>query len=162
MIDGTYLAEKLRLRCIEDGDCLIWQGAMNERGPSMKVGGKQYSVRQAVWSNRAGRPFPKGWVATVGCGRKACLEHVVGMTRAAFNAKLNKRINPIRSRKVAAAKRANSRLSQDAVRAIRLDDRPMAVVAAEHGISTAYGYMLRREEFRKDFGGFADGLGARP
>ncbi len=162
MIDGTYLAEKLRLRCIEDGDCLIWQGAMNERGPSMKVGGKQYSVRQAVIVNRTGKPFPKGWVATVSCKRKACLEHVVAMTRAAFNTKLNKQANPMRSRRVASAKRANSRLSQEAVLAIRLDDRPMAVVAAEHGISTAYGYMLRRGEFRKDYGSHFSGLGARP
>lgn len=164
ILDGEYLASKLAAKCVEDGDCLIWQGAMNDRGPVLTFDRKQYSVRALVWMQRNG-PIPDGKVMSVECGRRRCLEHVQATTRSVLCVRSNL-VNPQhRAAQIAKAKRAGSRLSQEAVQAIVMDDRHISIVAAEHGISEGYAYMLKRGQFRRDYSspfiGLFTQLGAR-
>ena len=162
MSEGAYLMDRIRARCREDGDCLIWTGAMNERGPVVTVDRKQLSVRRVAWEERNGKPFPTGKVASVDCEDKACIEHIVPRTRSQLNARTNRRHSSIaRAAKVSATKRQNSKLSDADVIEIRMTDRPMKEIAAEKGISTVYAYLIRRGDFRRDYSSPFAGLGAR-
>ena len=160
--EGAYLVARAMARCTEDGDCLIWDGATNARGPVLTHKQVQYSLRRLVWEDKFKKPFPADRLASVSCGHKACLAHVVARTRAIVNSLSAKQFGALKGRAAALAVRAKSKLSQEAVRAIRIDERRAEEVAAEHGITAAYVYMLRRGEFRRDYSSPFAGLGARP
>lgn len=161
MTEGPYLMSVIRSRCVEEGDCLIWPGAANTRGPVATYHRKQHSLRQVAWSDRHGKPFPPGRVASINCGRPLCLVHVTAKTWA----QLNSRTPTMAARaQVATGKRRGSKLSDAAVAEILTSEERVVDLAGRHGISTAYAYMIRRGQNRKNYASpFAGlfGLGAR-
>lgn len=148
MNEGAYLMEKIRSRSIEEGDCLLWTGACNTRGPVATVGQKQYSLRQVAWSDKHGKPFPSGRVGSSGCNDPRCLAHVVAKTWKQLN---SRRPTAAHRAKIAIGKCRDSKLDDAAVAEIRLSDEPMTVLASRHRISKAYGYMIKRGECRRDY-----------
>jgi hypothetical protein len=161
MNEGAYLMNVIRSRCVEEGDCLIWPGAANARGPVATHHQKQYSLRQIAWSQKNGKPFPSGRVASTNCGRALCLKHVTAKTWA----QLNSRTPTLAAKaQVAIGKRRGSKLSDAAVAEILTSEERVVDLAGRHGISTAYAYMIRRGQNRKNYASpFAGlfGLGAR-
>ena len=158
MTDGAYLMDKIRARCVEEGDCLIWPGAFITRGPVATYKQKQYALRRVVWEERNGKPIPKGRMPSPNCGNPRCLEHVVAKTWSQLN---SRPVSSAQKAKTAAAKRVGSKLSDEGVAAIRLWSGPVAEVAAMQGISKAYAYMIRRGQNRIDYSSPFAGLGAR-
>lgn len=162
MTDGTYLMQRIRARCTEEGDCLIWPGGINARGPVVTVKRKQFSIRRLAWEHKHGIPFPKGKLASLDCEHAACIVHVVPRTWSEVNARTSKRHSSVaRAAKMAATKRRVSKLSDADVAEIRATDRPIKEIAKEKGISCVYAYLIRRGDWRKDYSSPFAGLGAR-
>lgn len=60
-------------RCVEDGECLIWQGATNKSGtPQMRNLGVMDGVRRVV-ARLHGRTIVAGRIAIADCGHQLCV-----------------------------------------------------------------------------------------
>ena len=163
------LIDTIRARCVEDGDCLRWQGAaVGGRHPSMPHGTKRGAlVRRLVWEATHG-PIPPGKIIRCTCGTPLCVavEHLKLTTFAKLGKELGAvglMSGPIRSANIAAAKRAGSqaKLSQEAVRAIRESGERGTVLAARYRISEATVSKIRKHQVRREFAGNPwQGLGA--
>jgi hypothetical protein len=163
-IDADYLANRVMWRCEEYGDCCLWTGARNPRGPVVSVKNVEYPLRKAVWECTHDESAPPGMVVTTTCREHLCLnpDHVILMTRAQLNRRTLKTGNhKLRLMNIAIARRKASPLSDEAVRAIRLDGERAPDAAAKHGVSVAYVYMLRANKFRRELSTPFAGLGAR-
>jgi hypothetical protein len=155
MTEASYLLNKIRTRCIEEGDCLLWPGAVCTRGPVATVKGVQYSLRRVAWENKNGKPFPSGRVASPSCGNPRCLAHISAMTWAQLNTRPTSISHRVRT---ALARRKGSKLSDEAVNDIRYGGGRAEEAAERHNISAAYVYMIRRDQCRKDYSSPFHGL----
>lgn len=162
----TTLAERVRLRCIECGDCLIWQGSSSRgKHPQIKIAGHTVSVRKALWVEKHG-PVPDGMEVAQTCETRNCVEHIEAQTRK----KIARRVaatgvyaSPTRCAKIAAAKReSNSGLTREQAMDIRYGAGTLQEAADRHGISRVSAGCIRRGERWKEYGGVFAGLGARP
>ena len=64
----------LHSRCIEEGDCWIWQGACDGHGkPQVRHLGKTVYVRRLMRELKDGRRIPTGKVVACKCGMDKCV-----------------------------------------------------------------------------------------
>lgn len=166
--------ENIKARCKEVGDCWEWQLQVNSRNgvPLWNLGKgkdkKKVSPKREAWKIVKGMDVPDGRVITNShsCGNQKCCnpDHLVCVTKAERlrrTVKTGKLHTPATAAKIAKTKRAKSKLSQEAVDEFLFSNEPVPVLAAKHGITEAYGYMLRRGEHRKSMSNPFAGLGAR-
>jgi hypothetical protein len=96
-------------------------------------------------------------VATYKCGNHKCCNpaHLTVMTNNELAKRSTKiKINyahPLRRHRVAAARRAKSKLDFERVRAIREDPRTQREIAAEHGITQQTVSLIKRGEMWRDY-----------
>lgn len=165
MNDDNYLMARIRARCHEDGDCLIWEGAANNRGPIFTVDKKEQSVRRAAWEAKHGVEFPKGKLARRCTESVMCVNpsHIVPVTRA----QITKHVMDAKPAMVKYAERVKGhrarglKFGDDAVRDIRTSGDHWSVLMERHGCSRTYVFMLRRGQYRKDQSNPFAGLGSR-
>lgn len=155
--------ENIKARCTEVGECWEWNLQMVQRGaiPIWSVGSKdKVYPRREAWKLHTGREVPEGCYITnfhTCANRKCCNPEHSGPKRrekvhqnTIKSGKLH--TDAIRA-KISATKRAKSKLSDEAAHEIRTSTEPVPVLAKKHGISEAYGYMIRRGEHRRDYAG---------
>ena len=66
--------ERLIARCVEEGDCLLWQGGCDGHGrPQCRHGGKTCYVRRVMRELVDGKPVPAGRVVPACCGHRLCV-----------------------------------------------------------------------------------------
>jgi hypothetical protein len=153
-------------RCEEDGDCLIWTGAVNSCGAPVITFtndlGKKPTVqmRRKVWEARTGKKIPKGRYVTYTCNNPRCLEHLELTTRAEITSRYWTRPDS-RARLTAAATRggrARAKASMEMAREIRASNETLKQVSQRFGISVALASMIRRGERWKEAGNPFAGL----
>lgn len=116
------LMERILSKCIEDGDCLVWQGSSAYgKHPQMSVDGKCVPVRRLMHEHKFGK-LPPGKVAAHVCETRNCICH----TEALTTSEVAKRVGESgawstisRRVKIAEAKRAASHITPEQVEAIR-------------------------------------------
>lgn len=125
---------------MEEGDCWLWQGAMDKGAPRAKVGGKMVYVRRLVLE-LSGKQIPAGMRATNTCGDGRCVNpsHVVPRTLSAINADVAKRTGfarkAARRAKISAAKRKNSKVTPEMVAEIRSSEGTGREIAERLGLN---------------------------
>lgn len=131
-MDGAYLRNVIISRCTEEGECLIWPGAMNGGySPGMTFQGKNVSVRRFLWLN-LGKKLPPKSAIKVKCREKRCVAEAhlelgrtgptVGVPRGLAH-----------KVKMAAIHRARSTLTMDDADEIRASDLSVNELAALYG-----------------------------
>ncbi|MEJ7932562.1 hypothetical protein WG922_21510 [Ramlibacter sp. AN1015] len=138
----TDLIERIRAKCVEEGDCWIWQGGaggLQRDQPRMHFNKKKRQVRRVVFTELLGGKLGKGHGVSTKCGTLLCVcpEHMKKTTTSERSKKAGERgdySTPLRRARVALGKRANSRLTPEAVREIRASDEAQPVIAARWGI----------------------------
>ncbi len=150
---------EIKARCEEVGECWIWQGGfLRGRFPIVKIANKSVYPKREAWKAANGKDIPAGncVVNKKTCNDPHCCnpDHLTTATkrqvlqRTVSDGKLH--TTKVRAN-IAMTKRAKSKLSDEAVQEIRYSDEPVSVLAAKHGISDTYGYMIRRGNSRKDY-----------
>jgi hypothetical protein len=125
-------------RCVEDGDCLLWQGAMCGDKPTARHDGGQCNVRRLFWClTNPSKTLKAEQVLRVTCHDTRCLLHVVRTSRSALMRRTAQglRGNLVVTASRTAARRRRSKLSQEAVAQIRTDPRPQRQLAEAFGVS---------------------------
>lgn len=157
--------EQLKLihsRCTEEGDCWLWDGALDGHGrPQKRHNGKTVYVRRLVRELIDG-PIPASMVVAAKCGTKRCISPTCSCTvthtkkaqmaavRGAFN-------SPAKLAKMVATKRAASWITEEMVRQIRHATVSSSQIAAEMNVSESHVKAIRRGTARREasnpFGG---------
>lgn len=152
-------------KCIEDGECRLWQGAMNRqypihqmKDPTKKHGQRQVHVRRRVWELAKGqqaKPGPR-YVLVANCGNdrcvsEACLQVITKSKRLRQVAATGVFSSLAFRAKVSAGRRRGSELSDDAVSEIRTSEEPVAVLAERHSLSKGYTYAVKQHRNRRDY-----------
>jgi hypothetical protein len=156
------LIDRICARCVEVGECLEWHGCLSGKGQIyVSFGGTQFLVRRVLWESLHGAP-PNGKMIAAACGNKLCVRHLKAITWSQKNKRDAKQRKASHRLNVAAARRKNSKLSDEAVARVRSHVGGLAALAAELGISETYAYQLRNNQCRRDlsnpFAGLFTGL----
>lgn len=134
-------------------DCWIWNGAAKETGYGVLNDGTGRTIRahRFAYEYFVG-PIPNGLDVRHSCHNRRCVnpEHLsVGTRRDNMRDMVEAgRYGPSRVRRGVA--NPHGKLTDDDVRAIRRDPRPLAVIAAEHGVSRSYVSAIRHRHQRAD------------
>ena len=158
--DGSYLKNVIRSRCTEEGDCLIWPGAMNAgRSPAMTFKGENVQIRRFLWE-QSGHILQTRTAIKVRCKEVRCVAegHLfegrrgpnVGMKRSGAH-----------RAKMAALQQAKSTLTLDDVAEIRSSLKPLKELAAQYGKAKRTIQNIRAGETWRVVSGPFAGLGAR-
>lgn len=161
MTEGPYLMEKIRTRCVEEGECLLWTGALCAGStPVVHRNGEYYNLRHFLWE-RMGNQLPTDGKAVVTkCRDKRCLaeKHLMVDVRS----RGGHRWSAAARAKKAAFQQRMSTLSWDDVSEIRISTLPLNELAAKYGKSKRTIQHIRSGETWKVTTGHFAGLGARP
>lgn len=148
---------RLRCRCDEDTDCMLWNQMVSKHGAPITTfllpdGRKPtQQLRRVVWQHRNG-PIPDGLYVTYSCKHSRCLRHLELVSRSELNRRMWSKPD-MRARMVAAstkASRANAKVDEEIARQIRNSSDSMGVEAQRYGISQSLVAMIRRGERWRD------------
>lgn len=152
--------DDLKARCLEDGDCWIWQGIMSKGGvPKINIaraecnGGRTVlSARRVAWEAIKG-PIPEGKYVTTSCGHPSCMnpEHLVFTTKAKIARQIGARpdVKAKRAASMAGERSHRATLTRAQVEEIRATDRGASELAALYPCSaSAIGKVKRGETWR--------------
>jgi hypothetical protein len=151
--------DDIKARCIEEGECWIWQGALNAGGyPIMKAKGVRGGcllVRRVAISLDGRPPKPRQPVVTK-CGDKrcckpACMKLSTPSSVGKQAAKKGAFSSASRRSKIAESRRTNSKLTQEQVQEIRVSTESGPVLAARYGIVKSTVSGIKRGELRRDY-----------
>ena len=88
LADAAAVMAYLEPRCVEDGDCLLWQLACNGAGnPVASLEGRRsVPVRRWVWQGlNPGRILTGELRVVPSCGNALCMAHLQALTPSAVN-----------------------------------------------------------------------------
>lgn len=162
-IDHELLA-KIAACCDEEGECLIWGGG-SAKVPHISFDGSKINVRALVLRAHSVERID-GTMLGCSCGNRKCVEfdHIRQRTRlqhAQHFGKLGAYSGPVKIAKMAATKRAKSKLDDEKVAAIRISTKSAKALSAEYGVAASYITSIRNRQLWKDYNSPFAGLGAR-
>ena len=162
MSEGAYLLERVRARCYEEGDCLIWTGDVSGDGmrPRFFVDGARVPIRKALWEALHG-PVKEGCRIGTSCKTLHCVEpaHLIQRTRS-MEMKGIKRSTATKA-KIAAARRVGSTYTPELVAEIRGSDLTHTALAESLNLPYKHIRRIRNFDIWKDYITPFAGLGAR-
>ena len=166
---STITMAHIKARCIEEGDCWIWQGSVLGNGyPSMSIKDETYLVRRVVLEI-VGKPPKKYQPVICSCRNKLCVnpEHLtrsshskVGRDTAALG--VFSELTKCAKNAKASRARESTRLTMELANEIRLRPESGKVLSGIYGVSKNQINAIKRGDAWKDYtpSPFA-GLGAR-
>lgn len=153
----------LLARVVERDGCLIWKGEASNNGkdPRGVLNNQRFYVRRAVWKAMNGREPPADWCYGVRCGQDCCVDpaHVIARTRSQVQKGIPKSLAT--RAKIAATKRAASKVPQFLIPKILASSLSGAKEAKRHGISKDMVNKIRAGQLRRDYSNPFLQLGAR-
>lgn len=166
-MNAEQLKASILACCVEEGDCLIWQGG-SDKVPHLHVKGKKVNVRALVLQAHGVQRI-EGTLLGCSCRNRKCVafEHIRQRTRlqhAQYFGNLGAYSGPVKTAKMAATKRAKSKLNDEKVAAIRASTKTAKELSAEYGVAASYITSIRARKLWKDyaspFAGLFSGLTA--
>lgn len=140
----------LYARCRQEGDCLVWTGYLDAFGvPQTRIDGRARPVRRLVWQAARGNLLRGLWVCCT-CETKGCVnpDHLEQTHRST---RMRGRFMPVTQRaNIALARRAVSRISEDAIREMRESDCELKPLAEKYGVDLTYVSAVRLGKIRRD------------
>jgi hypothetical protein len=138
---GTaHTLETLHERCIEEGECWLWQAGTSHGTPAIRHNGKVVHVRRYIIEELQGIVIPEGRRVSMTCDNKTCInpDHIRVYRPAALlvftAARTGYALDPLRNARIAARRQEQSALTWEIVRKIR------AMEGSDREIARATGY----------------------
>ncbi|MDQ0035863.1 hypothetical protein J2W30_003631 [Variovorax boronicumulans] len=150
--------------CVEEGDCLIWTWG-REKIPQISLGRSKINVRALVLFAQ-GVDRIDGTMLGCSCGNRKCVApaHIrqrSHLQHAQYFGNRGAYSGPAKTAKMAATKRAKSKLDDEKVAAIRASTKSAKALSAEFGVAASYITSIRAGLLWKDYSSPFAGLGAR-
>lgn len=166
MTEGAYLLDRIMSGCIEEGDCLIWQHG-SAKIPHLNIDDKKVSIRKLMLQLHGVEILPQSKVFGVSCQTPHCVavEHIRQRTYAQhgkYFGNLGVYSGPVKIAKMAATKRAKSKLDDEKVAEIRASDKSSMALSAEYGVAASYITSIKAGKLWKNYASpFAGLFGSR-
>lgn len=148
---GTaHTLETIKARCIEEGDCWLWQCGTSHGTPAIRHNGTIVYMRRYIVTELQGVVIPARRLVSMCCGTKLCVnpDHIRVYTRAQLQTYTAKRTDygrdPVRNARIAAKRQAQSPLDWDRVREIRSMEGSDRAIARQLGLNFSTIYEIRR------------------
>ena len=157
---GAYLMTKIRARCTEDGDCWLWNDAVNEAGlPRYGKG----SARRKIWTTLNG-PINGPYFVGCICRERRCLnpEHLVLRTKSSVVK--DGHANAIKAQRYLASTltaRKRGKLNDRVAQEIRESDETLGVLAERYGVHLSLIGKVKAGQAWQPLSSPFAGLGAR-
>lgn len=164
----SLLLDRIRAKSHEDGDCLIWDGALAAGStPAIQFGGKVQNVRRALAIDM-GLDVRKKTVSN-SCDNRRCVcpEHIQVMTRKALqvrSAQVHKGTakDVLRGMRIATAKRPTAKHNLELAQRIRQAEGTQRALAKQFGVSQHVVWSIKTHRTWKDYTNpFAQLMGGR-
>ena len=149
MTNRPNTVETLRAKCVEEGECLLWQGRVSNHGvPMVRHAGQHTAVRRALWQLLGRRPLAARQIVSTTCGNLTCChpDHLRVTTQADLLRRITQggKAETLRVARMTAAARARAKINLATANAIRASDRPSAELARDVGLSVGMVNQIRR------------------
>lgn len=142
--------DRLLASSFEDGECLIWKGAMaNGTCPVCRVDGKVHVVRRLVWRALGHHLVAKVAIVT-SCDNERCV-HPDHLVKGKTGPKLGSRKTLLMRSRLAASLRAVSRLTAEDVAEVRVSDESCEAAGRRLNMSASTIGLIRKGETWRDF-----------
>jgi len=147
--------ERITANCVEEGDCLLWQGGCDGHGrPQCRHGGKTCYVRRVMRELVDGRAVPPGRVVPAACGNRLCVsprcsEVGTDKRRAELAAKRGAYRSAAKIARMVATKARRSDYPDALVDQVRRHPGPARAAAALAGMSVSHAKSIRRGASRR-------------
>lgn len=159
MIDE--LLKRVYSKCVEDGECMNWQGAVQSKckSPCMRpigTNGHCMSLRRMMLEAAADRKLDHNKLATYMCGNSRCvrLEHLGMVTRKTLQERSDANFNAMqrlnKSRRISEKARARAKLTMELAQEIAVAEGSQRALARKYGISQSTVGTIRRGETWRD------------
>lgn len=130
-------------RCIPDGECLNWTGAVQSCGksPAIRAGHRGTSLRRLMLETASKKKIDPKLRATYTCGNKLCvrLEHLALVSRKTIQLRNESEFNAlqrlVKSQRIREKVRLRSKLTMDIAKAIMVDESPQREIARKYNVS---------------------------
>lgn len=151
-------------RSVEEGECVLWLGG-SAKVPHVHIQGKKTNIRMLLALLR-GDPIVPGSFFGCSCGNPKCIaeEHIAQRSRKQHAAHFGKQgaySGPAKTAKMAATKRAKSKLDDEKVAAIRASTKTLKELGEEFGVASSYVGYIRAGKLWKNYASPFAGLGSR-
>ncbi len=149
----VHTIESLKARCVEEGDCWLWQGYAANKVPMVHKDGGMVSVRRLMF-DLMGKRTREGYYVPV-CGNKECVcpDHTRYRSQAEHVAFMNKQEFSLERRlKMTAARRARADvvLSVDKARMIRSAYGSYAEISEAYGVTKSVVGRIKQGNYWRD------------
>jgi hypothetical protein len=151
---------EIKAMCIEDGDCLIWQGYVNGSTPMVRYEGKKVGVRR-ILLKASGVVVRSPYVGSR-CLNPLCVcpEHAVQRSKEEQGRAACKNSNTADQKvRVALAAKRRAKHPQHVVDGIRSDEGRIRDIAARWGVSPEWARRIRLGTGRAELSNPFAGLG---
>ena len=151
----TQTFESLQARTVEEGDCWIWQGYIQNKTPQVvdypDGKKKMVSVRMLLRQLQTGQPQPKGHYGNT-CGDVRCVnpEHTIWKSEAVHMKAMQKKrkvtditANKLRKYRVESGK---AKLNEESAAEIRVSQETGPVLAERYGVSRGLINRIKRHQ----------------
>lgn len=150
--------EEILGNCIEEGDCLLWQGGMSGGTyPCMRFDGKFANVRTVLW-RASGRSLPAGKFVGVRCQNKRCVGCLY--LKKSRSEGSTPRLAVHRRSMSMKARLTHGKLTEAVVREIRISSESSSALAARYSVVKSTINDARYGRTWKDYSNPFAGLGA--
>lgn len=160
----VHTLESIKARCIEEGDCWLWQGYITNKTPQMAVNGKTMRPVRRVVLELAGAVVKPGAYLSPSCDNPSCVcpDHVVQRSPKEHMSAMGKKAGEgvayaQRIAKLTETRRAQCKLTIEDARAIRQAEGTHKQIADRYGVNKALiGRIIRGQQWKdhaNPFGG---------
>lgn len=150
-----HTLNSIRSKCVVDGDCWLW-ATKTKHEPQVRHGGRTRYARNLVRELTDGKPVPRGRGVSSKCETRNCVSPTCGVitthaTRNKLMGAQGKRSSSQKGMRIAMARRAQSRYSDEVVEYVRNAAPPCRLIAEATGMSLSYIRAIRQGVLRKDY-----------
>lgn len=149
----------IRTRTVEEGDCLLWTGAMSQssksakRQPAFWLDGKTVAMRRYAYV-AYGKELFAHWLVSTSCGNDDCLceQHLKRVSKA--DTQLGTTRGLVTRTRIAAAHQKRSPLTWELVREIRSSDESNRQIASRLSLNRDTVFKVRNHITWRETGMF--------
>lgn len=163
--EQNELMTRFRPRCVECGDCLVWQGSLSHgKTPVARDREKRVRSIRAMLLEAVGKEISAKYRPSVSCGTEKCIEpsHLIRISAS----KLGKRsaeqtgyhLDPVRNKRIFESRLHRNKITPELALKIRHAEGAYKDIAEREGVPSDAVAKIKRGERFKEYGNPFAGL----
>lgn len=157
--DQNEMMARYRPRCIECGDCLVWQGSLSKgKIPVARDSQKRMRSIRAMLLEAIGKEVSTKLRPSVSCGTEKCIEpsHLIRITPSKLGKRSAERtgyhLDPVRNKRIFDSRLNRNKITPELATKIRMAEGNYKDIAKREGVPSDAVAKIKRGERFKEYG----------